>query len=127
MWSIFPDRLCCLLGYPSTCHLMLSRALYALRVWSPARPSAVAKNVWEQRRNLIIPRSRLRELLLDGVASHDEAAIEWGSSYIGHDQLARRGDDGRLVVELEQRLPSGAHAKRTVGCRVLVGADGVCL
>ena len=75
----------------------------------------------ERRRNLTIPRQRLRELLLEGLYSHGDGAVEWGWEYSGH---APR-EDGRLDVVFEQKGEGGACCRRTVVARVLVGADGI--
>jgi len=80
------------------------------------------KHLWERRRNLIMPRQRLRELLLEQLASHGAGGdIQWGWEYCGH----RPRDDGRLSVEFEQQGPDGVRRRRAVAAGVLVGADGL--
>ena len=87
--------------------------------------AAPAKDVWELRRNLIIPRQRLRELLLDELAAHDRVAatssLRFGWEYAGH---APR-DDGRMAVTFERPGQAGERDCRTVLTRALVGADGI--
>ena len=103
------------------------------------------------RRNLRIPRQKLRELLLEGLHVHGEDSsskhlgttsnsstrggigVQWGWRYMGHDALP----DGRQRVQFEATsarkddsdlldtasLP--ARPTRTVVARVVVGADGL--
>ena len=99
---------------------------------------------WERHRNLTIPRQRLRELLLDRLATaHDPELMQWGWEYAGHTRRA----DGRVAVEFVRPAAGAATAagaelrgvvagaqpaapqrpleRRTVLARVLVGADGL--
>ena len=108
---------------PSKAHYMfdgsgnLVNAFSAKAFGSPGAPSSF----WERNRNLTIPRQRLRELLLAGLASHDDKAMEWGWEYSGHTALA----DGRVAVQFERAVEAGECRRRTVVAQMVVGADGI--
>jgi len=90
------------------------------------------------RRNLRIPRQKLRELLLKSLYVHESSSrsgrgVQWGWQYVRHNALP----DGRQRVEFET-IPtkegecnhgvdssSTAPRTRTIVARVVVGADGL--
>jgi len=76
---------------------------------------------WERRRNVTIPRQRLRALLIDELSRYSPSAIEWGWEYGGHSACA----DGRIGIEFESRGDGGQQIRRSVVARALVGADGI--
>ena len=114
---------------PSNAHYIFDGSGHLLNVFSSkafggagGSAGAAAKHLWELRRNLIIPRQRLRDLLLQELSdSGHSSAMEWGWIYVGHDHRP----DGRVAVSFQRDGEGGARERRTVIARVLVGADGL--
>ena len=130
--SQMPDLLMPLLCWPQLApspygaglvNVFSSKDFGRTRASSSSSAAKQAANLWERRRNLIIPRQRLRELLLAKLSQHDDGAeaVEWGWAYASHAQRA----DGRIAVQLQREGEGGTVSHRTLAANVLVGADGV--